>query len=583
MNPQFRTTVTRSRSAILVFALTFASLISPAGASAADAPNTCAGATSASALNAWLTDTISSSSDVDWYRFVNPSSRRALVTLGNLPADYDLFLYSSCSTPLASSHRSGRQYDEIYRNLPAGTYFVRVAGYAGASSPSAYALRFRPLAEGVHVLSYTGWTDATGRRHLAGEILNNTSDRRRHVQLNATLYNSSNVAIGSAVGYAELDVVSPRGRSPFEIVTKMPAGYHHSSVSVAKSSVTTAAPVGGLAVTAGAPYTDSSGARHFPGNLRNSNATSVYLTHVLTTLYDAYGQVRGLGWAFTNPAAIGAGATATFDVKPIGIASPNRVAYTPQASRANCSSGPRYNSTTQENFLPPITRTSAANRVALTFDMGGRMDPAVDIINTLVRHRICATIFPTGAISQTARGQAALSLIKQYPQLFELGNHTMNHCDLVRGGGGAPVAAQATICAGYAPSPTETQVKNELVNGDTWIREYTKTAQFPAGMPTRSFWRAPYGSYNSTVLTWAAEAGWPKHFRWDVDTIDWKPISDGGPTARSMATKVVDNAKSGTVVLMHLGGFETLDALPAMIDGLQGRGFTLTSLSDMTQ
>jgi peptidoglycan/xylan/chitin deacetylase (PgdA/CDA1 family) len=32
---------------------------------------------------------------------------------------------------------------------------------------------------------------------------------------------------------------------------------------------------------------------------------------------------------------------------------------------------------------------------------------------------------------------------------------------------------------------------------------------------------------------------------------------------------------------MHLGGFETLDALQAMIDGLRSRGFVLTTLSDM--
>jgi hypothetical protein len=32
---------------------------------------------------------------------------------------------------------------------------------------------------------------------------------------------------------------------------------------------------------------------------------------------------------------------------------------------------------------------------------------------------------------------------------------------------------------------------------------------------------------------------------------------------------------------MHLGGYETLDALKIMIPGLRDRGFLLTSLSDM--
>jgi peptidoglycan/xylan/chitin deacetylase (PgdA/CDA1 family) len=206
--------------------------------------------------------------------------------------------------------------------------------------------------------------------------------------------------------------------------------------------------------------------------------------------------------------------------------------------------------------------------------MGGRMDPAVAIVKLLVANHVCATIFPTGAISRTTEGQAALATINDHPELFELGNHTMHHCDLVRGGGGSPSSADAATCDSAGTSPSEAFVKKELTDGDYWIRYYS-------GMPTKPFWRAPYGSYDADVLTWAAEAGWTKHIAWDVDTIDWRPVSQGGPTAYSMAHKVVDNARSGSVVLMHLGGYETLDALHAMIDGLRERGYTLTTLSDI--
>jgi peptidoglycan/xylan/chitin deacetylase (PgdA/CDA1 family) len=192
----------------------------------------------------------------------------------------------------------------------------------------------------------------------------------------------------------------------------------------------------------------------------------------------------------------------------------------------------------------------------------------------LVANRVCATIFPTGAISRTAEGQAALAIVKAHPELFELGNHTMNHCDLVRGGGGAPGGAEATFCRGLSPSPTEAEVKKELRDGDAWIQTYT-------GMPTSPLWRAPYGVSNGTVRTWAAQAGWTKHVDWDIDTIDWKPVGQGGPTARSMTLKVVNGATSGSIVLMHLGGYETLDALQSMIDGLRSRGFALTTVSDL--
>jgi peptidoglycan/xylan/chitin deacetylase (PgdA/CDA1 family) len=206
--------------------------------------------------------------------------------------------------------------------------------------------------------------------------------------------------------------------------------------------------------------------------------------------------------------------------------------------------------------------------------MGGRMTPAVDILNLLVKNHVCATIFPTGSISTTAEGQAALAVVVAHPELFELGNHTMHHCDLVRGGGGAPGAADAAACALLKPSPTQAQVRQELLDGDAWIRHYT-------GMQTLPFWRAPYAASNVQVRTWAAELGWTKHISWDIDTIDWRPRSEGGPTARSMTLKVVNGARSGSVVLMHLGGYQTLDALQSMIDGLRARGFTLTTMSDL--
>ena len=68
---------------------------------------------------------------------------------------------------------------------------------------------------------------------------------------------------------------------------------------------------------------------------------------------------------------------------------------------------------------------------------------------------------------------------------------------------------------------------------------------------------------------------------WDIDTVDWKPIADGGPTAEQIASKVVGNAVNGSNVLFHLGGYETLDALRLIVPGLRDRGFTLTSLSDL--
>lgn len=238
----------------------------------------------------------------------------------------------------------------------------------------------------------------------------------------------------------------------------------------------------------------------------------------------------------------------------------------PSAGGAACSAGNRVPAGSQQTFK---TVPGAGSGVALTFDMGGRLDPAMDILELLVANHVCATIFATGAMSQTASGQAVLAMVGAHPELFEVGNHTMYHCDLVRGGGGSPTAAP---CAGGPPDAA--RIRKELTDAEALIRA-------ASGQDPRPYWRPPYGSINQGVLDAAASAGYTKTFLWAIDSIDWKPISDGGPTAADIAAKVVGNATGGSIVLFHLGGYETLDALRLIIPGLRDRGFTLTSLSDL--
>jgi peptidoglycan/xylan/chitin deacetylase (PgdA/CDA1 family) len=211
----------------------------------------------------------------------------------------------------------------------------------------------------------------------------------------------------------------------------------------------------------------------------------------------------------------------------------------------------------------------AGNGVALTFDMGGRLQPGVDILNFLIAHRVCATLFPTGAMAQTPQGREIMAIVRAHPELFEIGNHTMHHCDLVRGGGGSPTTAP---CEGV--TPTADFIRRQLTDAEDILRQLS-------GQNPKPYWRPPYGSLNAAVIQAAASAGYTKTFMWDIDTIDWKPISDGGPTAQQIATKVITTAEGGSNVLMHLGGYETLEALRIMVPGLRDRGFVLTSLSDL--
>ena len=238
----------------------------------------------------------------------------------------------------------------------------------------------------------------------------------------------------------------------------------------------------------------------------------------------------------------------------------------PPTGGAGCTAGNRVPAGGIQVFH---TIPNAGPGVALTFDMGGRMEPAVDIMNFLVANRVCATIFATGVMSQTAQGQQVMAIIRDHPELFEIANHTMYHCDLARGGGGSP---STQPCAGGAF--TADRIRQEMTHAEAILRDGT-------GQNPQPYWRPPYGSVNDAVLNAVAAAGYTKTFMWDIDTMDWKPISDGGPTAEQIASKVVGNAVNGSNVLFHLGGYETLDSLRLIVPGLRDRGFTLTSLSDL--
>ena len=239
----------------------------------------------------------------------------------------------------------------------------------------------------------------------------------------------------------------------------------------------------------------------------------------------------------------------------------------PTTGPTGCTAGNRVAAGSAQTFS---TIPGAGHAVALTFDMGGRLDPGVEILNLLIANRVCATIFPTGAMAQTTAGQQVMAIIRAHPELFEIGNHTMHHCNLVSGGGGSPTTAPCST----GGTPSVQFIKDELTKAAAILKQYSGQDPIP-------YWRAPYGAINSAVLSAAASVGYTKTFGWDIDTIDWKPISDGGPTSQQIAAKVISRAVDGSVVLMHLGGFETLDALRIMIPGLRDRAFVLTSLSDM--
>lgn len=227
-----------------------------------------------------------------------------------------------------------------------------------------------------------------------------------------------------------------------------------------------------------------------------------------------------------------------------------------------CRAGNRTTSRT----MSIVARVSGADpgEVSLTFDMGGRLDPAASILRQLLVERACTTVFPTGDAIATTKGAAAMAIVKAHPELFEVGNHTQHHCNLRDGGGGA--ACPAT-------RPSASFVGQELAEAAAAIEAATGQSPVP-------YWRPPYGASDTQLRTVAASAGYPKAVMWAKDTIDWRAVDDGGPTALDIA-RTIEATPDGGVVLMHLGGWNTLDALPFAFATLRADGRTATTISGL--
>ena len=157
-----------------------------------------------------------------------------------------------------------------------------------------------------------------------------------------------------------------------------------------------------------------------------------------------------------------------------------------------------------------------------------------------------------------------MAIIKAHPELFEVGNHTMNHCNLRDGGTG-------TACP--STRPTATFVRKELTDAAALIRSLTGQSPVP-------YWRPPYGAQDAALRAVAAAAGYTKTVMWAADTIDWRSEADGGPTTLDIAAKIRGVATGG-IVLMHLGGWNTLDGLPYGIAGVRQRSLAATSISGL--
>jgi peptidoglycan/xylan/chitin deacetylase (PgdA/CDA1 family) len=198
-----------------------------------------------------------------------------------------------------------------------------------------------------------------------------------------------------------------------------------------------------------------------------------------------------------------------------------------------------------------------SGQVALTFDMGGRVDPALDIMNWLIANGVRATIFMTGSTAaspNTDAGRQVLDLIEANPDQFALGNHSYTHRRFTE--------------------LTGAEIAEELERTEAAIAAVVD-------VDPRPLFRPPEGAQDASVVAAVAASGYTYTVMWDIDTIDWRPEAQDGPTAAEIVAKVESLLQGGSIVLMHLGGYNTFEALPGILAAVRARGLEPVTLTEM--
>ncbi|MFI1062864.1 MULTISPECIES: polysaccharide deacetylase family protein [Streptomyces] len=189
-----------------------------------------------------------------------------------------------------------------------------------------------------------------------------------------------------------------------------------------------------------------------------------------------------------------------------------------------------------------VSRGSGERReISLTFDDGPQPPYTGQVLDVLQRYDVPATFFCTGMYASAYPEYLA----RMREEGHGIANHTWSH----------PMLFELT----------RPQLVEQLDRTNEAIAAAT-------GGRAPTLFRPPYGSRTPETLGWLAEAGLTTVL-WDVAPDDWAM-----PGAGTIATSVVEQARPGSIVLLHDSGgdrSQTVAALAPMIEGLLERGFRI--------
>lgn len=186
----------------------------------------------------------------------------------------------------------------------------------------------------------------------------------------------------------------------------------------------------------------------------------------------------------------------------------------------------------------------AGNYIAITYDDGPHPQNTPRLLDILRARNIKATFYVIGRS------------VDLYPQIVrrtvaeghEMGNHTYTHRLMTKLG--------------------DSEVRSELNRtADSVMRA--------AGVRMKTM-RPPYGGLLQRQRELVhQEFGYPT-ILWSVDPLDWKR-----PGASVITSRILENTAAGGIVLAHDLHAQTVDAMPATLDGLLRRGFQFVTVSQL--
>ncbi len=145
---------------------------------------------------------------------------------------------------------------------------------------------------------------------IIGEVLNTADQPIGFVKVIATLYDDEDQVVGVDFTYAYLDAVSPQGKTPFELSTNHWEGAVRYELAVQASAADT--PAQNLVVLSHDALL--SGSRlTVTGEVQNNGTSDAEFVKLVITLYDAAGQVVGIGYTYTTLDKVPAGGTSPFE------------------------------------------------------------------------------------------------------------------------------------------------------------------------------------------------------------------------------------------------------------------------------